>query len=72
MRVRQLVGGHVGEVVEMPYHIARRALASGMVAEVEPGPRIGLDDVHEHRDRAVVTKMAAATTARRSSGRSRG
>lgn len=35
MRVRQLSGGHHGDVVEMPYAIALRAIASGAVEALE-------------------------------------
>jgi len=37
MRVRQLLGGHLGEVVEMPYAVAVRAIQSGTVEAVVIG-----------------------------------
>ena len=33
MRVRQLFGAHRGEIVEMPYAVALRAIASGTVED---------------------------------------
>lgn len=33
MRVRQLVGSRANEIVEMPYAVARRAIASGTVED---------------------------------------
>jgi hypothetical protein len=36
MQVRQLYGTRAGEVIEMPYAIAQRAIASGTVEELDP------------------------------------
>lgn len=36
MRVRQLYGTRAGEIVEMPYVVALRAIASGTVEDLEP------------------------------------
>lgn len=36
MQVRQLYGAHAGEIVEMPYVVALRAIASGTVDELAP------------------------------------
>jgi uncharacterized protein (DUF58 family) len=36
MRVRQLYGSRAGEIVEMPYLVAVRAIASGTVEDLAP------------------------------------
>lgn len=71
MRVRQLYGTRAGEIVEMPYVIALRAIASGTVEDLEPPTtvdgrpsRLIVEELHEHRDGLVGTKL-------RRSGRSR-
>jgi hypothetical protein len=40
MRVRQLYGSRAGEIVEMPYAIAHRALRSGTVEDPDPSPPV--------------------------------
>lgn len=74
MQVRQLYGAHAGEIVQMPYHVAMRALESGTIALVEtddlpppgdePPPSSIIDARHDQSTTRVADAMRAESPGR--------